>query len=78
MFTAITILVLGAGLSPQDEGCKRCDHRGVVACPRHDGEMRAHEAHVLFCSVAAACADCGGALVVDCERCEGGPDNAGM
>lgn len=78
MLTAIAITLLGAGPVPQDEGCRRCDHRGVVPCKRHDDEMRAHEAQVLFCSVAAACEDCGGALVVDCERCDGGPGNAAM
>lgn len=58
-------------------GCRRCDHRGVVDCKQHDDELREMEAQVL-CSQAAACTDCGGALVVDCERCEGGPENAAM
>jgi len=58
-----------------DDGCRRCDHRGVVACPEHKPEMLEFEAHVQFCSIAAACETCQGALLVDCERCKGGPDN---
>lgn len=78
MFTILTTLVLGAGLLAQDAGCKRCDFQGVVPCKRHKAEMLEHESHVLFCSVAAACKDCGGALVVDCTRCDGGPGSEAM
>lgn len=59
------------------QGCRRCDHRGVVDCGEHDEELRALEPHV-FCNVNAACVDCGGALVIDCEKCDGGPENAAM
>ena len=57
------------------EGCKRCDMRGVKDCKQHSMEMLEYEAQVLFCSVAARCEDCLGAFLVDCDRCEGGPDS---
>ena len=61
------------------EGCRRCDHRGVVDCSDawHGDVPLAWEADVL-CSVAAACPSCGGALVVDCPKCDGGPESAAM
>ncbi len=60
------------------EGCRRCDKRGVVPCGKHSEEILAAEGRVHFCSVVAGCKECGGALVVDCKRCEGGPENAAM
>ncbi|MEM9378634.1 MAG: hypothetical protein AAGB93_01705 [Planctomycetota bacterium] len=60
------------------EGCRRCDHRGVVPCKRHSDEIHEAETRVLFCSVVAGCEDCAGSLVVDCRHCDGGPDNAAM
>lgn len=57
------------------DGCRRCDHRGVVACPEHKPELLELESHVQFCSLAAACEACHGALIVDCERCDSGPDS---
>lgn len=45
-------------------------------CPKHDAAMREAEGRVHFCSVAAACEKCAGTLVVDCDRCEGGPESA--
>lgn len=73
----LLIALLCAPAGSEDKGCRRCDFRGVTDCEQHDEELRALEATV-FCSVAAACADCGGALVVDCEHCDGGPENAAM
>ncbi len=57
-------------------GCRRCDHRGVLECTRHPKDLRALEREVRYCSVAATCPDCGGTLLVDCPRCDGGPDSA--
>lgn len=77
----IGALLLGllAALAPQDapQGCRACQKRGVVDCPDHEPELRALEAGV-FCSQAAACPKCGGALVVDCPKCDGGPESAAM
>jgi len=56
-------------------GCKACKQRGVLDCPAHDEDLRALE-ETVFCSAAAACADCGGALRVDCPKCPGGPESA--
>lgn len=47
----------------------------MTDCKQHDEELRESEAAV-FCSEAAACADCGGALRVDCPKCPGGPESA--
>lgn len=62
-------------LTLDDKGCRRCDQRGVVPCKRHTEELHAFEAEVKFCSVIAACEDCLGTLLVDCARCDGGPDS---
>lgn len=73
------ILPVGMGMgasAPTQEGCRRCDGRGVRDCPEHDAEERAAEGRVLFCSVIAACEECAGTLVVDCDRCDGGPESA--
>ena len=68
-------LLLGSPILPEDDGCRRCDHRGVEVCGEHDEELLAMEAEVLFCSTIAACEECRGTLLVDCDRCEGGPDS---
>jgi hypothetical protein len=67
--------VLSSFTSPDGEGCRKCEHRGVQVCPEHTDEHIAYEGDVLFCSTVARCESCAGALLVDCERCEGGPDN---
>ncbi len=59
-----------------DDGCRRCDHQGAVPCPEHDDDILELEKGVLFCSIVADCPACKGALLVDCERCEGGPLSA--
>ncbi len=76
----LLVLLLLSGLSgaADDQGCRRCEHRGVVPCTNHDKNLTAAESEVLFCSRAAACEACGGALLVDCARCEGGPENAAV
>ncbi|MDP7062408.1 MAG: hypothetical protein QF489_05670 [Planctomycetota bacterium] len=56
-------------------GCNFCKNRGAVACDRHDKDLLPLEEQVHFCSVAANCKDCQGALLVDCKRCNGGPDS---
>lgn len=74
----LTLFVLISGASTglaQNDGCRKCDERGVVLCKSHDDEMHVYERQVLFCSVAAGCEDCLGALLVDCKRCDGGPDS---
>jgi hypothetical protein len=74
---ALLLALSGAIPGPDQDGCRRCDFRGVTDCPQHDDELRELEPTV-FCSVAAACADCGGSMVLDCEHCDGGPENAAM
>jgi hypothetical protein len=78
---ATLILVTAALFSAQvDEdkvgtGCDFCKNRGAVACERHDKHLLPLEEQVRFCSIAANCKDCQGALLVDCKRCNGGPDS---
>ena len=65
--------------TPQEseaKGCLRCKKRGAIPCKQHNKHEHAMETEVLFCSVAAACEDCAGAMLVDCEYCEGGPDSS--
>jgi hypothetical protein len=73
--TLALFLLVQPATAAEDDGCRRCNHRGVVACPEHTAEMLEFESHVQFCSLAAGCSVCQGALLVDCERCKGGPDN---
>lgn len=56
-------------------GCRSCSMSGVKDCKKHPSELAAFEAEVRFCSVAARCEDCGGAMSVDCGRCPEGPDS---
>ena len=61
------------------DGCSKCDHLGVLPCTAHRDvgeDAPSAENPVLFCSFAGACAACGGALWIDCPRCEGGPRTA--
>lgn len=74
LIVLLSVAFLTAALaSPPQEGCRRCDHQGVVVCPKHKEEMLEAEARVHFCSVAAECSDCEGTLRIDCRHCEGGP-----
>ncbi len=78
-FVAAVLFLAASPPSPAQEapsGCRHCDHRGVLDCRRHPKDLVEYEREVRFCSVAAACPDCGGSLLVDCPRCEGGPESA--
>jgi len=57
------------------DGCKRCNHQGVVPCKRHDEKDLAREQAVVFCAIAARCEDCGGTYQVDCPFCVSGPES---
>ncbi|TAH35065.1 MAG: hypothetical protein EYC70_14870 [Planctomycetota bacterium] len=74
----IVPLLAAALLQTAPEGCRKCEHRGVVDCSKHSAEERQWEQEVPRCSVAARCAPCGGSLLVDCPKCEGGPLSAEM
>lgn len=71
---------LVAGLpAPAQEGepashvpCRFCESRGEKPCKRHRGLLEA-EREVEFCSEAAACRACHGALTVDCKICRNEP-----
>lgn len=79
--TAVWLLALAFFACPQepapeaDGGCKYCDHRGVLDCTRHHKDLLPLEQQVLFCSIAARCKDCSGSLLVDCKRCDDGPES---
>jgi len=69
-------LLLLCALLPQ-ESCPNCLHRGVIACREHvdiprEEEEPTPENPMVYCSWAAACTQCGGALWFDCPRCSGG------
>ncbi len=71
------LLLLPAQEPPALEGCKRCDHRGVRDCERHPDLLRELDGTVILRdSLAARCPDCGGSLLVDCPKCDGGPESA--
>ncbi len=74
-----TLTMLGSSLllalaATTGDSCRLCEKTGVVPCPEHDEELHAYEAGVLFCSIAAECEQCRGALLVVCKRCKTGPD----
>jgi hypothetical protein len=79
MRISILVLMILPLLAPstlaQNDGCRKCDERGVVLCKKHDDDMHLYERQVQFCSTAAGCKECFGTLLVDCERCDGGPDS---
>ena len=78
LLAALAFTPLAAPQSGSEpSGCRSCKQRGVLDCARHDEELRALEPEV-FCSEAAACPDCSGALSVDCLKCPGGPESAAM
>jgi hypothetical protein len=73
------VAFVAAALAPfcaGGDGCKRCEHLGMLPCGAHDEADREAEARVLFCSFVADCEACRGTLWVDCARCEGGPKQA--
>lgn len=57
------------------DGCLRCDHKGVVPCKEHAAEWIERERRVSRCSVAAQCEACGGTTWIDCKHCKSGPDS---
>ncbi len=59
-------------------GCKRCKSHGTLPCKQHNKEMLELEGEVQFCSIAAACEDCGGSFMVDCDRCDHGTSSDRM
>jgi hypothetical protein len=69
----VAVLALPQEAAPA--GCRTCKQRGVTDCPNHEDEWREVE-RAVRCTVAAECAKCGGALVLDCPKCEGGPESA--
>lgn len=79
--TALLLALLAAAAPPpaQEEeprgGCRSCAMSGVRPCKEHPTELAEYESAVRFCSVAARCADCSGALAVDCGRCPDGPES---
>jgi hypothetical protein len=50
--------------------CVHCQNQGRVACPEHDESEMPLEDRVLYCSLVAGCATCGGAGWLDCADCE--------
>ncbi|MEM7206018.1 MAG: hypothetical protein AAF628_37530 [Planctomycetota bacterium] len=63
----IVLLFLAVGTPAQD--CRSCSDQGLRECKKHRG-LLAQEREVEFCSVAAACRTCAGALAADCKRCD--------
>lgn len=82
MLALLIALLAAAAPLPQaeepDGGCRACDMQGVRACKKHPAELAPFEAEVRFCSAAARCAECSGALTVDCGKCDDGPASPGQ
>ena len=59
-------------LRAQEQGhvaCRACGSHGANDCTKHGKGMLPQEREVLFCSEAAQCKTCGGALSTDCRQC---------
>lgn len=50
--------------------CIPCKNEGRLPCAAHDKAEMHHEDGVMFCSLVAACAPCGGTGWLDCADCE--------
>lgn len=70
MRAALILLALAAGLAAQ-VSCRVCSSNGSHPCSKHRGFLeREQPGHgTSFCSVAAECKQCGGALATDCRTC---------
>jgi hypothetical protein len=53
----------------QDPACHECGGDGRIDCSKHGKSWLEKERAVRFCSVAAQCKACGGALEVACKQC---------
>jgi len=63
---------------PQDPGqevpsCRRCRSTGLQPCSQHPRSECELEHSVLYCSVIAACKECGGTGWLPCPHCENQP-----
>lgn len=70
--TALLVMVLTGHTAAQDapKPCATCKTTGRIACSKHPAAECALEDAVLYCSVIADCAVCGGVGFVLCDRCE--------
>lgn len=67
-----------AAQAPQKVECKKCASTGRQPCPEHDKAECALEDDVLYCSVIAGCAVCGGVGFVPCGECDNAPARAAL
>ncbi|GAB4150433.1 MAG: hypothetical protein Fur0037_18980 [Planctomycetota bacterium] len=69
------LLALAAAQSAQEPAvaCRNCGNHGSIPCPKHGRGLLELEKSVEFCSEAAACRTCKGALEIDCRSCRNGP-----
>jgi hypothetical protein len=74
MLSRLFPVLVSIGVAIAQQGpvtCRNCMNHGTLPCPKHGRELALEQpAHgTLFCSVAAACKACQGALAIDCQRC---------
>lgn len=67
----LVVLLLAAAAVAQATNCQACFAKGTVPCTKHGRflEQEKPENGTVFCSVAADCKNCLGALAVDCKQC---------
>lgn len=69
------------GALAQDEpACRVCKGQGSLPCGKHGKFLAAEQtaAGTVFCSVAGECKACGGALAIDCVKCQNAPVEAAL
>ena len=75
LWLALGVVFAASATAQAVVSCRACSNRGNVVCNRH-GKLLAREqveAGTLFCSVAADCRVCAGALASDCKACANTP-----
>lgn len=72
-FACLLLVLLSAACLRGQEAsttCRFCGNKGSIPCGKHGKQLGLEaDTAVRFCSVAAECSTCGGALAVDCKHC---------
>jgi hypothetical protein len=74
VWLALALLLVGGAPAAQQPDapvtCRNCNNKGSFPCTKHGKDLGPEGDPVVhWCSVAAECKACGGALAVDCKQC---------
>jgi hypothetical protein len=74
----LLVAAAAAQAEPPHVLCKSCESHGSLPCKQHGKGMLEKEHAVQFCSAAAECKQCLGALALDCRSCRNEPVQKGI